>query len=180
VAAAIASGIDSVDRPALLIDLGTNTEVMLAAGGRFVATSAAAGPAFEGATITHGMRAAPGAIDAVSVTPDGRLAYNTIGNEPARGVCGSGLIDAVAELLRAGAITLAGHLSLPRGSEPPLAAGLAARMRVIDGQNAFVLVLARHARRRDVVLTAKDVPAAPVKGSILPLPRSRRGLTSNP
>ena len=169
VAAAVACGLDGIDQPTLLIDLGTNTEVMLAAGGRFLATSAAAGPAFEGATITHGMRAAPGAIDAVSVAPDGRLVCNTIGNGPARGVCGSGLIDAVAELLGAGAISPAGHLRPPSAGDPPLAPGVAARMTVIDGQNACVLAdkAAAHAGRA-VVLTAKDVRQLQlVKGSIL-------------
>jgi uncharacterized 2Fe-2S/4Fe-4S cluster protein (DUF4445 family) len=169
VAAAVASGMDATSRPTLLVDLGTNTEVMLAAGGRFVATSAAAGPAFEGATITHGMRAAPGAIDAVSVTPDGRLVCNTIGNEPARGLCGSGLIDAVGELLRAGAISPAGHLRPPSDADSPFALALAGRMTAIDGQNACVLVDKpdTHAGRA-VVLTARDVRQLQlVKGSIL-------------
>jgi uncharacterized 2Fe-2S/4Fe-4S cluster protein (DUF4445 family) len=169
VAAAVASGMDAVTRPTLLIDLGTNTEVMIAAGGRFVATSAAAGPAFEGATITHGMRAAPGAIDAVSVTRDGRIVCNTVGNEPARGICGSGLIDAVAELLRAGAISPAGHLRVPSGADPPIAPDLAERMITIDGQNVCVLVDKADAHAgRAVVLTARDVRQLQlVKGSIL-------------
>jgi uncharacterized 2Fe-2S/4Fe-4S cluster protein (DUF4445 family) len=169
VAAAVASGMDAVTRPTLLIDLGTNTEVMIAAGGRFVATSAAAGPAFEGATITHGMRAAPGAIDAVSVTPDGRLVYSTVGNEPARGICGSGLIDAVAELLRAGAISPAGHLRPPSDADPSIMPDLARRMTAIDGQNVCVLVDKSDAHAgRAVVLTARDVRQLQlVKGSIL-------------
>jgi uncharacterized 2Fe-2S/4Fe-4S cluster protein (DUF4445 family) len=169
VAAAVASEMDAITRPTLLVDLGTNTEVMLAAGGRFVATSAAAGPAFEGATITHGMRAAPGAIDAVSVTPDGRLVCSTVGSEPARGICGSGLIDAAAELLRAGAISPAGHLRPPSDADPPLAPDLARRMITIDGQNACVLVEKSDAHDgRAVVLTARDVRQLQlVKGSIL-------------
>jgi uncharacterized 2Fe-2S/4Fe-4S cluster protein (DUF4445 family) len=169
VAAAIACGLDSADRPTLLVDLGTNTEVMLASGGRFVATSAAAGPAFEGATITHGMRAAPGAIDAVSAAPGGRLAYKTIGNVPARGICGSGLIDAVAELLRAGAISATGHLRAPRGIDEPLPDDVAARFTTFDGQNALILAREADAHAgRAVVLTAKDVRQLQlVKGSIL-------------
>lgn len=169
VAASLACGLDSREKPTLLIDLGTNTEVMVAAGGRFVATSAAAGPAFEGATITHGMRAAPGAIDAVSVTPDGRLVCSTIGNGPARGLCGSGLIDAVSELLRAGAISLSGHLRPPGAGDSPLPADLAARMTTVGGQNACVLAKREESfAGHDVVLTAKDVRQLQlVKGSIL-------------
>jgi uncharacterized 2Fe-2S/4Fe-4S cluster protein (DUF4445 family) len=169
VAAAIACGLDSRDDPTLLIDLGTNTEVMIAAEGRFVATSAAAGPAFEGATIVHGMRAAPGAIDAVSVTPEGRLVFTTIANSAARGLCGSGLIDVVAELLRAGAISPSGHLRLPAPGEGALPAGLAGRMTSIDRQNAFIIAWGNEAHAgHDVVLTARDVRQLQlVKASIL-------------
>ncbi len=169
VAAAVACDMDSRGGETLLIDLGTNTEVMISAGGRFVATSAAAGPAFEGATIADGMRAAPGAIDAVSVAPDGRLVCSTIGNSPARGLCGSGLIDAVAELLRAGAISRTGHLRQPATEDGALSADLTARMTSRDGQNALVLVRATETGTgRDVVLTAKDVRQLQlVKASIL-------------
>jgi uncharacterized 2Fe-2S/4Fe-4S cluster protein (DUF4445 family) len=94
---------------------------------------------------------------------------NTIGDEPARGLCGSGLIDAVAELLHAGAISPAGHLRPPTDGDAPLAPALAGRMTSIDGQNACVLVEKSDAHAgRAVVLTARDVRQLQlVKGSIL-------------
>jgi uncharacterized 2Fe-2S/4Fe-4S cluster protein (DUF4445 family) len=110
VAAILASGMDLADGWQLLIDLGTNTEVVLGNGRTLIATSTAAGPAFEGANITHGMRAGPGAIDRVRVMPDGRLVTGTVANQPALGICGSGLIDAAAELHRAGVIATSGYL----------------------------------------------------------------------
>ena len=110
VAAAVAGRLLEDDEPRLLIDLGTNGEILLQAKGRVLACSAAAGPAFEGVQIRHGMRAEPGAIDGVSLSSTG-LELHVLGeNEPARGICGSGLIDLVAELLRLGMIDETGRL----------------------------------------------------------------------
>jgi uncharacterized 2Fe-2S/4Fe-4S cluster protein (DUF4445 family) len=89
-----------------LVDLGTNGEVVVAQGGKMLCTSTAAGPAFEGARITHGMRAATGAIDAVEANETCRV----IGGGTARGICGSGLVDAVAAGLDLGIITPNGWL----------------------------------------------------------------------
>ena len=94
VAAAVASDLDrgvgaEGGASRLLIDLGTNTELLLVHNGRLVATSAAAGPAFEGVSIRHGMRAAPGAIDVVSISREGHVAVHAIGGVPAHGICGS-------------------------------------------------------------------------------------------
>lgn len=105
----LACGMDESERWQLLIDLGTNSEVVLGRAGQMVATSTAAGPAFEGANIYQGMRAAPGAIDTVRVR-DGRVVVGTIAHEPACGICGSGLIDAAAEFCRAGLIAPSGYL----------------------------------------------------------------------
>ena len=85
----------------IAVDIGTNGEVLLGSRERLWACSAPAGPALEGAQIRHGMRAAIGAIDRVGVE-DGDLRLHTIGDGPAQGICGSGLIDAVAALLDAG------------------------------------------------------------------------------
>jgi uncharacterized 2Fe-2S/4Fe-4S cluster protein (DUF4445 family) len=93
----------------LLIDIGTNGEIVLARDGRLWATSAAAGPAFEGARISCGMRAAEGAIEKVSLTDD-QLTFSTIGGVAARGICGSGLIDAAAQMLRFGVLTPEGRM----------------------------------------------------------------------
>lgn len=93
----------------LMIDIGTNGEMVLGDSRRRVACSTAAGPAFEGAKISQGMRGSPGAIDHVSVQ-DGGLVCHVIGEEQARGLCGSGLLDLVACLLDLGVIDESGCL----------------------------------------------------------------------
>ena len=108
VGADITAGILATDlhrsrQTALLLDIGTNGEMVLAHAGELWATSTAAGPAFEGVNIECGMRAAPGAVDAVTAN-DGRWTLHTVGNVPAIGICGSGLIDLVSSLIRSGAI----------------------------------------------------------------------------
>ena len=123
----------------LLIDIGTNGEIALAAGGRLIACSAAAGPAFEGANILFGMSAVTGAIDHVFIK-DGELAYTWIGSAsgPAiaggpAGLCGSAILDTVRVLLEQGLISFTGRLDDSRPG--PLG------KRVIDngGQQAFVI-----------------------------------------
>ena len=171
VAAAVACGFDHAGEscgngPRLLIDLGTNTELLLECDGRLVTTSAAAGPAFEGGAIRHGMRGAPGAVDVVSIAADGRVRTHTIGGLPARGLCGSGLIDAVAELLRAGVVSSSGYLRKP--GEVSLCA-LAERLSTVDGQQAFTLVEGDAATSAGpVTITARDIREVQLaKGSIL-------------
>ena len=110
VAAAVAVGMDDRDSPALLVDLGTNSEIVLSDGDRVFAASTAAGPAFECGGITCGMRAEEGAIDALRLEPDGRWSAHVIGDARPQGLCGSGLLDAVAELLRAGVVEPGGSL----------------------------------------------------------------------
>ena len=96
-------------RTAMLIDIGTNGELALFFDGRLIVTSMAAGPAFEGVGISCGMRGEPGAIDRVSVC-DGRLKAHVIGDVKAIGLCGSGLVDAVAALLELGTLDESGYL----------------------------------------------------------------------
>jgi len=94
----------------LAVDIGTNTEVSLAGKGHFFSCSCASGPALEGMHISCGMRAAEGAIDAVEMDEGGEVKWHTIGDAPPLGVCGSGLIQAVAALLEAGAMDTGGRL----------------------------------------------------------------------
>ena len=101
VACVLATGMDMADEPALLVDIGTNGEMVLGCGQRMVACSAAAGPALEGAGIRFGMRGRDGAIDHVCLE-NGQLRCSVIGGGTAQGICGSGLIDAVAAALDAG------------------------------------------------------------------------------
>ena len=98
----LAVGLDSPqDGVVMLVDVGTNTEVVIAAGGRTIAASCPAGPAFEGGEVMYGMQASDGAIESVRLAEDGRFELRTIGGTAPRGLCGSGLIDLLAELRRA-------------------------------------------------------------------------------
>lgn len=116
----MATGMDESPEIRLAVDIGTNGEMALGSHGRILACSAPAGPAFEGAEIRHGMRASAGAIDRVRI--DGDVRFWTIGDGEPRGICGSGLIDAVHQLLRRGIVDPGGRL-LPRpaldGKLPP-------------------------------------------------------------
>lgn len=97
VAMLLATRTADADKTTLAIDIGTNTEICLNHQGKLTSVSCASGPAFEGAHIKFGMRAAPGAIEHVRLE-DGKLEIQTIGGEPPVGVCGSGLLDVVAQM----------------------------------------------------------------------------------
>ena len=105
----LASGMDRDPRVRLFIDIGTNCEIVLGGRDWLLATAAPAGPAFEGASIRCGMRAADGAIEAVAVTEDGDLKLTVIGDTDPKGLCGSGLVDAVAALAEIGIIDASGR-----------------------------------------------------------------------
>lgn len=109
-AGVVAAGLAECDGLSALVDLGTNGEVVVAQGGRILCTSTAAGPAFEGARIAAGMRAATGAISEVRVAGGG-VACRVIGSGKARGLCGSGLVDAIAAGLELGRIEPSGRMS---------------------------------------------------------------------
>lgn len=109
-AAALACGLDERDENAMLIDIGTNGEIMLKKDGRCFACSCAAGPAFEGAHIACGTGAVAGAIDHARVE-NGEIVYTTISGGEATGICGSGLIDLTAALLERGDITPMGRMT---------------------------------------------------------------------
>jgi uncharacterized 2Fe-2S/4Fe-4S cluster protein (DUF4445 family) len=142
--------------PTLAIDIGTNGEVMLWSGERLLVCSTAAGPAFEGAQIRHGMRAAAGAIEHVQATEDG-LAIQTIANEPAVGTCGSGLLDAVARLLDLGVINSTG-LMVDAAAAAALPPAIAARLGGEGQERHFVLATAEESGLGEpVVLTQGDV-----------------------
>ena len=104
-----ATRFDQMQELTLLIDIGTNGEMVLGDKHRRVACSTAAGPAFEGAKISCGMRGAPGAVDHVT-TENGQLSYTVIGGGEPKGLCGSGLLDLVAALLDTGVIDESGRM----------------------------------------------------------------------
>ncbi len=111
----------------LVLDIGTNTEVALASQGEIASVSCASGPAFEGAHVKHGMRAAAGAIEHLRLVND-RVQYHTIAGAPPAGLCGSGILDALAQLYRNGVLGSNGRM------------GEHARVRTNEGQREFVLV----------------------------------------
>lgn len=104
------SGMTDKDETALIVDIGTNGEMALLCGNELTCCSTAAGPAFEGAGISCGMTASDGAISGVECTSDGRISFSVIGDVPARGICGSGVVDACAALLEAGIIDESGAM----------------------------------------------------------------------
>jgi uncharacterized 2Fe-2S/4Fe-4S cluster protein (DUF4445 family) len=111
----------------LALDIGTNTEICLAHQGVLTSVSCASGPAFEGAHIRHGMRAAEGAIERARWV-DGRIEYQTIGGGPPVGLCGSGILDVLAQLVQAGVVDRRGRM------------GERARVRGVGVQREFVLI----------------------------------------
>ncbi len=145
VAAMAACGMEKAQK-ALLIDIGTNGEIVLRADQRLIACSTAAGPAFEGANIRCGVGGIEGAISAVK-WESGRICYTTIGEKKPIGICGSGLIDAVGVLAELGVIDETGRMVDADEIDNPY---LLERLTEIDGQNAFVIA-------EDIVLTAKDI-----------------------
>ncbi|MDO9540811.1 MAG: ASKHA domain-containing protein [Kiritimatiellia bacterium] len=145
------------EAPVLLVDIGTNGEIVLVHNGQLLSASTAAGPAFEGARITCGMRAARGAIEKVILDNDAHL--GTIGNTPPSGICGSGLIDLVAELLNHGIVTPEGQLLPPSDLPPQLPKALGKRVRVTaDGSTEFLVASrSRGQAEEPIVLTQRDI-----------------------
>ncbi len=133
----------------LCLDLGTNGEIALVAGESVWATSAAAGPAFEGGNLSCGMAALPGAISSVRIEGE-RLRLQVIGNGQPCGICGSGAIEAITELLRCNVLESGGRL---RGAGE-IESNLAARLIEYRGGNAFVL---HRDAERLIVLSQEDI-----------------------
>ena len=156
VAGMLATGMDRDKRTRLLIDVGTNCEIVLSDGDRIVSTAAPAGPAFEGGAIRCGMRAADGAIEVVKLGDSVEL--SVIGDVEPMGLCGSGLVDAVAELVKVGLLDGSGRF-IPDEVAPTVAPALADRLTKIGDERVFVL----HRPHPDadpadcVVLSQRDV-----------------------
>ncbi|MDF2571347.1 MAG: Na(+)-translocating NADH-quinone reductase subunit [Sporomusa sp.] len=138
----------------LLIDIGTNCELYLQDGSRRWACSTAAGPAFEGAGITYGMRAQPGAIERVTIDETG-LVITVIGGGEATGICGSGLIEAIQQMRLAGVINQQGSIVDPKDSEIQLSSEISSRIRV--GEKGRNFVLSYSSTGNDIVLTQRDI-----------------------
>jgi uncharacterized 2Fe-2S/4Fe-4S cluster protein (DUF4445 family) len=133
----LASGMDRDTRVRLFVDIGTNCEIVLGNREWLLATAAPAGPAFEGAAIRCGMRAADGAIEVVTMTPQ-RCELTVIGDTEPAGLCGSGLVDAVTGLVRLGLLDASGRF-VPEEQAAALAPGLAGRLTRLGKERVFVL-----------------------------------------
>ena len=157
VAGMLSTQVASQFGPTLMVDLGTNGEIVLANDEQIWAASTAAGPAFEGARISCGMRATGGAIEKVAF--DGDVQSSVIGNGPPIGLCGSGLIDVGAELLRQGIVSPEGRMLPPEELPPSLSTTL--KRRVLRDSNGIAqfLLADRGTKGTDppVVLTQRDV-----------------------
>ena len=142
----LATDIWNTEQTVVALDIGTNTEISVAHQGQLLCCSCASGPAFEGAHITDGMRAAAGAIERVQIIGD-QLYIHTIGRQPPVGICGSGILDALAELLKAGVLNGRGNLDK---NNP--------RVRMHNRKAEFVLAPASiSGHGRDVLVTRSDV-----------------------
>ena len=147
VAGMLATGMDRDKRTRLFIDVGTNCEIVVSDGDRILSTAAPAGPAFEGGAIRCGMRAADGAIEVVRLNPvveEGRspvskpVELGVIGDVEPRGLCGSGLVDAVAELVKTGLLDASGRYVADDVAKE-VAPALADRLTFVGQERVFVL-----------------------------------------
>ncbi len=142
VAGMLATGMDRDKRTRLFIDVGTNCEIVLSNGDTILSTAAPAGPAFEGGAIRCGMRAAEGAIEVVRLDPDGTeetgVVLQVIGDVTPKGLCGSGLVDAVSEMVRVGLLDGSGRF-VPEDQAVAKAPGLANRFVKIGEERVFLL-----------------------------------------
>ncbi len=161
----LASGAwEQEDEIILGLDLGTNGEIFLGNGKRLMTCSAAAGPAFEGAGISHGMIAKAGAIEGVDFEA-GRLHYRVIGNIAPKGICGSGLVELVAVLLQLGIIDYEGLIRPPRGQS---ATGLGSAVVSRSDVYGFLIASAEESYHHEpIYLTQNDIRALQLaKGAI--------------
>jgi len=145
----LATGLHKNRKLSLFIDIGTNGEIVLGNREWMVAASSSAGPAFEGSGIKHGMRAAAGAIEKIDIMPDLSVRYKTIGGGSPKGICGSGLLDLLAELYCMGGIDRTGTLQSDRKKD---------RFEEAEDGLQFVLVDADDENgSRKIVFTQPDV-----------------------
>ncbi|MDR2345058.1 MAG: ASKHA domain-containing protein [Planctomycetaceae bacterium] len=145
-------GMWSDERTTFLIDIGTNGELVLCHGGEFYAAATAAGPALEGGRIEYGMLAAPGAIDHVTIDKNG-LNFSTIANAKATGICGSGLIDIVSEMLKNNLLLATGKFNVTINSP------FLNRWKIVEGRPVFIIATENESGRLNepIVITQKDI-----------------------
>jgi uncharacterized 2Fe-2S/4Fe-4S cluster protein (DUF4445 family) len=149
-AGVLSCGMDTADKLTLLIDIGTNGEIVLGNKDWLICAAASAGPAFEGSGVTCGMRAVNGAIQRVNINPkDYSIKYETIGGVPPSGICGSGYIDLLAELLKSGTVDKNGKFRIDKRFN-----------RIREGELGRELVVVKKEECQldfDIVITEADI-----------------------
>jgi len=150
VAGILATEIYKSSETSMLIDIGTNAEIVVAHNKQLTCCSSPAGPAFEGGRIEHGMRSSNGAIESVWIdSKDYTVGYHTVNDAKPIGICGSGLIDAVAQMLKTGIIGRNGHFDTTKKTD---------RLRTYDGKTGFVLAWMKDTGiAADITLTSQDI-----------------------
>ena len=151
----IATDILSKDKGHLFIDIGTNGEIVMSGKGKIATCSTAAGPAFEGSSISQGMRAAEGAIERIDLSDEG-VSIKVIGDCKPIGICGSGIIDAIGEMVRVGVVDKTGKLLAPERLSKK---GVAPKIIELIGKNddGYYLTLYKDPDGEDIRITQKDV-----------------------
>ena len=177
IACVLATGLHKTKLPTLLIDLGTNGEIVFGSRDGMVCCSTAAGPAFEGGHIGWGMRASAGAIEHVTIDADTlQVSWKVIGQEKPTGLCGSGVISAVAGMIRGGIVLTRGNFDESIESD-----------RLREGENGLEFVIARASEtavNQDIVITQKDVAElqmakSAIHAGITLLMEKRKGQTAD-
>ncbi|MEM3702898.1 MAG: ASKHA domain-containing protein [Candidatus Bathyarchaeia archaeon] len=149
VADVLASGIHESKEFSLLLDIGTNTEVFVGNYEDMLSCSCASGPAFEGIHIKHGMKAVTGAIEKVSISQDYEVKYKTVNGAAPRGLCGSAMVDVVAEMFKRGIINSRGRFNTDVNTP---------RLKRVNGELEFVLVeKGESGIGQDITVTQKDI-----------------------
>ena len=146
----LATKIFEAEKICLTIDIGTNTEIVLGNKDELFTTSCASGPAFEGMHITHGMKAVEGAIEKVKIDSETfEVHYETIGNTEPVGICGSAMVDIVAEMLKTGLIDRTGKLNVNKSAK---------RFQKVNNEYVFVIAKPNETRSgTPIIVTQKDI-----------------------
>ncbi|CAK8719426.1 DUF4445 domain-containing protein [Candidatus Electrothrix laxa] len=157
----LATGLDQTEETCMLIDVGTNAEVVMGNNEWLIACAGAAGPALEGGVARMGMRAAAGAVEHVEIDENWRLKWRSIGEGPPLGLCGSGLIDLVAELYLARIVDLRGKFQATFPGQSAEHKGFVEeRLLKLDGEQVFQVIAAGEAGNEEpVVLSQLDLDA---------------------
>ena len=145
----LATGLHVSGSNRLLVDIGTNTEMVCSSNSGLWCASSPSGPAFEGAQIRNGMRALSGAIEHVSIDRSLNLKYSTIDGAPARGICGSGVVDIVSEMARRGIVNKTGRMNEDKE--------LTAEVRTNEGLQYIISPSSENAIGKDISFSQRDV-----------------------